>query len=675
MTTTIWVILSVLAVMLGYFLVQLTRDIIWNRKLNAFQKKAGTTIKKEKTFFWFKRSYGALVSSVFMLTTIFSCVIVENTPQSTREKIYVNAQSVNNRETLYSLTNGYEDDYLFPDDVLSPPKGEWAPTEEADRGNGSSGERDFIGTNNQVEGVDEGDILKTDGNTIYYAPRYHNQVKVLSILNDGKAELTETLDLEDTYVDALYLTDDYLITVGYNYSYAPYFSSFEVRGTSSFIDYGWRSISYLGTVSVFNKSDLSLEYSLTVDSNFYEHRLIDNSLFLISKKSTYDDELRPTFTTKRKGEAENVGYLDYHDIYHFGERYNYFISVFTGLNLTDFTVNSQAFLGEIETIYANEDHLYTTSTFYSNNPFTSTIKSKIMKFKLNVLEAKIDYLGVGFVDGYIDNSYWLDEYENNLRVVTSSWNPVVNRLFVLSEDENYDKLTIIGSITKGLGEPNETVRSVTFHEQVAYIVTFFQVDPRYMIDFTDPTNPKILNAEKITGYSSYLYIWNKEDGGNEVVGLGFEADELTGQAAGLKLTAADDTKGIKKDIVIPYRQGDSYSYVYTEATYNPKAIMVSPKHNIFAFPITTYTYSGYTSEYLIYNIDFTKEDSNDIISGPIKIRLESYNYYFPIDRGVYISQSGDQPFEFIYILSPTGLVSFNLLTMEIEQEIIFKLPN
>ncbi len=669
MTTTIWIIIAVLSLLLGYFLIQLTRDIIWNRKLNAFQEEAGVKIKKERTFFWLKRSYGALVSGVFLLATIFSLSLIDNEPNVINEKIILNAKSVHNEETLLRLTKDYKEgigdrpwfDYGVKEDAQ--PESSLPPSSSA------RNDRDYIGTTTQVEGVDEGDVLKTDGYNIFYAPRYQNQIKVLSILDDGSAELTSEIDLKDTYVDALYLTDDYLVVIGYYYNYYPYYSEFAIDYNKPALSYGFRVVSYTGVISVYNKTTLELEYSLTTDTNFYEHRLIDNTLFLVSRKNTYDEEVRPLFITNIGATEEEKTYLNYKDIYHFDERRSYSMTVLTGLNLKDFTRNSQAFLGDVNLIYANDKHLYTTSTYDTFSIFSSKTKTRIVKYELNASEAKIKYLAVGSVDGYIQDSYWMDEYDNNLRVVTSSWSPVKNRLFVLKEDDTYDKLEIIGSITENLGEPGETIRSVTYHEDVAYVVTFLQIDPRYMIDLSNPKKPLILNAEKITGYSTYLHVWNKDEGSTEVVGFGYETNEF-GMTIGYKLTAANDSKGISADYILLFNDKNS-SWIHTSAVFDPKAIMVSPEYNIFAFPISVYSQGIYTNKYLVFTIDFNKENPDDIISEPLIIEQNPSTYYFPLERGTFIEQTGNDPFKFIYVFSNQGLIGYDLIKNEIGQILDF----
>jgi len=241
---------------------------------------------------------------------------------------------------------------------------------------------------------------------------------------------------------------------------------------------------------------------------------------------------------------------------------------------------------------------------------------------------------------------------------------------------------IVGSITEGLGKPNERVYSVDFQGTTGYVVTFEQIDPRYWIDLSDPKNPKILKATERPGFSTYLHIWNDE--GTQVVGFGFSADE-NGRVNGMEIIASNDDLGLEDSYVLSHQDlSGVWSYSYSEASYNPKAMMISPDHGIVAFPVMTYSYqevspyeykSTYISQYLVFYIDFTKENPDDYISDPIVISHEASEYYFGIDRGVYISESGDNGFEMIYTLSVSGMVSYNLETRTVGQTVLFELPD
>lgn len=680
MTLFGWIALSVFSLITLYFTFQLTKDILWNKKLRLFQKGLGETVVKAPALFWVKRSYGAVVAGLFVLATVFSGAFSQ--PPMLGDRVLVNAKALSSAEELRSLLGNQlnnQGGWFAVDDML---EGVDAPQAEAGVDNQNKAERDYIGTNNQVEGIEEADIVKTDGNMIYYASRYQNKVRILSIGTGGLATLEEDLDLGDVYTDSIFLTDEYLIVIGYNYQSYPFYYAEDL----DFV--GWRYPAYTGSVIVYDRETLEVAYQLQTDSNFYQYRLIDDALYLISNKSLYGDELRPTFSEK-EGEADEVtSHLDYSDIYYFDDVPVYGMTVFTGIKLNEtFDVTSQAFLGYVNQIYADEDNLYTAFSYTKYYEFTDafigyTTQTQILKFAINTEDASLEYIAQGIVDGQIENQYWMDEYEGYLRVVTSDWSPIKNRLFILKEKGDTDDLEIVGSITSGLGKPNERVYSVDFQGPTGYIVTFQQIDPRYWIDLSDPTNPVILKATDREGVPTYLHIWNES--GTQVVAFGFTAD-TNGRMTGMELSAYDEVLGIEDAYQLLHQdQAGIWSYSYSEASYNPKALMVSPEKGIIAFPIMSWSYqyignyeykSTYISQYLVFYIDFSQENPDDIISDPIVISHPESDYYFGIERGVYISESGEEGFEVIYTLSNMGMISYNLRTKEIYQTIEFELPD
>ncbi|MDR4968415.1 MAG: beta-propeller domain-containing protein, partial [Acholeplasmataceae bacterium] len=170
----------------------------------------------------------------------------------------------------------------------------------------------------------------------------------------------------------------------------------------------------------------------------------------------------------------------------------------------------------------------------------------------------------------------------------------------------------------------------------------------------------------------YLHVWGQND---RLIGFGFSADE-TGRVTGLKISAYDTALTEPLDTYQLNDQDDDgiYSYSYSEASYNPKAMLVSPEKNIIAFPVMSWRYYtletdqgwsfSYLSHYLIFYINFDAEDPNDVISDPIVVSHEETGYYNSIDRGVYIDNM-------IYTLSFNQIVSFDLSTMSIRESIIF----
>jgi len=122
--------------------------------------------------------------------------------------------------------------------------------------------------------------------------------------------------------------------------------------------------------------------------------------------------------------------------------------------------------------------------------------------------ARTTYEVSGRVDGHLLDQFSLDELDGNLRVATTAGSPWTDgtqqsESFVVVLGESNGALTQIGKVG-GLGK-GETIQSVRFIGDTAYVVTFRQTDPLYTIDLSDPASPKVAGELKVLGYSAYLH--------------------------------------------------------------------------------------------------------------------------------------------------------------------------
>jgi inhibitor of cysteine peptidase len=137
--------------------------------------------------------------------------------------------------------------------------------------------------------------------------------------------------------------------------------------------------------------------------------------------------------------------------------------------------------------------------------------------KIAINDGKITYIGKGEVPGTLDNQFSMDEYNNNLRVATtssvstSSGQYTYNNVFVLD-----GTMTMIGSLTH-IAE-QETIYSTRFIGDRLYMVTFKRIDPFFVIDLSTPATPQVLGKLKIPGYSDYLHPYDA----THIIGIGKE---------------------------------------------------------------------------------------------------------------------------------------------------------
>jgi len=134
------------------------------------------------------------------------------------------------------------------------------------------------------------------------------------------------------------------------------------------------------------------------------------------------------------------------------------------------------------------------------------LTSAIHKFRVGADPKATAYAASGKVKGHVLNQFSMDEHENHLRVATS-WGKVPSpdvhsTMSVLEQRE--DKLEVVGMVDKIA--PSEDIRSVRFHGDDGFIVTFKKTDPLYAFDLADPKAPKITGELKIPGFSTYMHM-------------------------------------------------------------------------------------------------------------------------------------------------------------------------
>ncbi|MFD0557963.1 beta propeller domain-containing protein [Stackebrandtia endophytica] len=231
-----------------------------------------------------------------------------------------------------------------------------------------------------------------------------------------------------------------------------------------------------------------------------------------------------------------------------------------------------------DTVYGTADALYVANDRreFSTWNIGGSTDTEIYRFNL-ATESTPVFHGSGVVPGYLLNKYSLSEWNGHLRVATTTWadgqppgtaeaEPPVSSssVYVLAVDE--DGLTEVGRI-EGLGL-GERIYSVRYVGDTGYVVTFREVDPLYVLDLSDPTNPAMTGELKITGYSSYLHPLAP----GRLLGLGQEASD-SGVALGTQVSLFDVTDPAVPDRLDQYHvpgaystaESDPYGFLYWEA--------------------------------------------------------------------------------------------------------------
>jgi len=474
-------------------------------------------------------------------------------------------------------------------------------------------ESSYSRTNIQVEGVDEGDIVKTDGRYIYQAS--NNKILIYKAYPASEMALVGTVSFTDgKFAPAeLYIKDNQLVVIGTEWSEPAYDLPVKIGGVAPDIAVAKSIYPYYGNSSVkaliYDVTDRSKPVKTreaSLQGNYVSSRLIGDDLYFISNNYIYywnnqPVPLNPTYYDSVVG-PEKIS-VPFEDIEYMPPVVNQSYLMIAGLSLDEpeKQLNVGTWLGAGEEVYVSQDNLYVTihQGYAGIRPMIMTEGGFMppeqldasMIYKFSLKDGKATYQARGQVTGRLLNQFSMDEYDNYFRVATT-----VERSWWGGEDSSGNNVYILDSglnITgklEGLAK-GENIYSVRFMGGKAYVVTFKTVDPLFVIDVSDPFKPAVLGALKIPGYSDYLHPYDE----NHIIGFGKDTivvpqkdrwGNQTGETAyylGMKVALFDvsdvSNPVVKSEIKIGDRGTES------ELLYDHKALLFDKEKQILAFPV------------------------------------------------------------------------------------------
>ena len=548
-----------------------------------------------------------------------------------------------------------------------------------------TGDAGFTAANQQVAGVEESDIVKTDGDSLFIHTNTASSTPEVVIVDASSMEKLSTITLEPSYgASELYLWDETLVVMrteapsvlpfqkGISEAVASDNKSYQKAAqgeTPSHSGMAESNTSYRDafviSATLFDVSDREQPKEIRrfeQDGSYVSSRVSDGTLYLVSQKYVWGDssdedtpldELVPVTgdslnQASQLLEAQSIVYcpdVEIDPVY----------TVVSALNLSDCQqpANTKAVLGSADEIYMSKDNLYLAGS--SDGSSTNLVR-------VAVEDSDIHFAATGKVPGQVLGQFSMDESGGYFRVASTSFSDsgTVNNLYVLDQS-----LKQVGSV-EGLA-PGESIKSVRYLGDTAYVVTFREVDPLFAIDLSTPSKPKVLGQLKTPGFSEYLHPVDS----STLIGFGTNTTVAENGAVmenGMKLSLFDVSDPLHpKESQVFYlgNQGSS-----SEGKENHKAFFYDGQRGQIGFPATIatqvdkdkadplssqneITFSGYLL------LDFSKEDGFSIAA------------YFPnggegngvsalgdrIRRGVRIGES-------FYTISGQQLIRYSLKDYE-----------
>ena len=516
-----------------------------------------------------------------------------------------------------------------------------------------AGTSDYSQTNIQVAGVDEADIVKTDGEYIYLVS--NGNITILRAYPAEEAQVLSRINLNGTIMGIFVNGNKLVVFENEQIFYLFYgFSSMNEIAVAPQVavdsempnDYCFvKPVTYeppTTTIRVYDISDRAnptLTRDFSIDGTYIDSRMIGDYVYVVTSQSTFFIEKDVALPRTRSDNETTV--IAANEIqYYNGSDYSYSFTTIVAVNVMNDAqepTHKTILLGSSTNIYVSQNNIYLTLPNYSLR--NGMMKTVIQRVQIN--NQSITFQAKGAVSGYVLNQFSMDEHNGYFRVATTSWTngDTTNSLLVLNMD-----LKVVGKL-EGLAE-GERIYSARFMGDRCYLVTFRQVDPFFVIDLANVTEPKVLGYLKIPGFSGYLHPYDE----NHVIGIGKEDNNV-------KLSLFDVTDVTEPTETAKYIVDASYSD--SPVLSDPKAFLFSNQKQLLAIPVaaTNYEHGNYSYWQGAYIFDASLEKGLTF-RGEITHQsgANQYNYQLQVNRILYID-------DVLYTISYSKVKMNNLDTL------------
>ena len=480
-------------------------------------------------------------------------------------------QMANSYEEIYQLVKGPGQRYGHEIALEEEAKG----TPEASVENSKNTESSYSKTNTRTENVDEGDIVKTDGRYLYVVKEEGNGIGIVDTEGNKLEQITE-ITLEGEFcISEIYVENSYLIILGTE--------SEEIYPAGDAIyrtEYEYAVESVCDTKSiVYDISDKRQpkEIGKCLQSGGYSTSRLNNGyLYVFSQYSVNnpEEERKEQYIPCVNEELLSLDKICMPDT---ESARNYTVITAIDIQNPSETTDSIGILSDQGLCYASAENIYLYETIWEEDGGRTT---EIRKFSYG--EGKLTGVAKTRVNGYLNDSFSIDEYNGYLRLVTTV--DRTNAVYVL--DEKLEETGKIENLAK-----DERIYSARFMGDIGYFVTYRETEPLFSVDLSDPANPKIIGELKIPGFSEYLHPY----GDGLLLGIGMEDDGNDEKDRRVKLSMFDisDPSNVKEIDKIVLK--DSY---YSTAFEDYKSVLADAEKNLIGF----FTY-GERETYHIYGYD------------------------------------------------------------------------
>ena len=506
-------------------------------------------------------------------------------------------------------------------------------------GSGAESDQQYSTTNLQEVGVDEPDLVKTDGRILIALA----QGKLFVVDVVGQARLLGAVDMSDVAPQGLFLIGDQAFVIGS----APTMIAQQrlidpaaAEGISAELmpdTMWWNPMASVVRVDLSDPSTPKRIEELTFDGWVVASRAVGDSIRIVASSNSWQlpfitpDQVMANWPIQQQNDptawtrAESIALSHNRTVVTSSAIEDWFPRYtlestgrlneiqdgtlgdcdsiaqpdeFAGLGITSILtfdanlglhpVDTFGLVTDSQTVYASADAIYIATQQWRDwnvvperewDRVAELVTTTIHRFDATD-EESVKFTGSGEVAGWLYSQWAMSEHEGVLRVASTTQSP----FWGFRQESSQSLVTTLRpadgaletlGVVSGLGI-DEQIYAVRFVGDAGYVVTFRQVDPLYVIDLSDPAAPQVAGELKIPGYSAYLH----PIGENLLLGVGQDAD-FAGQVKGTQVAVFDVSDPFNP------RQVDKLTLpgAYSQAEWDHHAFLYWPPTETLVIPI------------------------------------------------------------------------------------------
>lgn len=471
-------------------------------------------------------------------------------------------------------------------------------------------EDSYTNTDVQVEGVMEGDIVKTDGSYLY---SLHDETTGYGItiysVKGTEVKKVSNIAVDNSSSGEIYLEGDRLILIG-----TPWESE-EADGD--------KALTQIHIYDVSNPASPKKVCTQSQSGSYSTSRVVEGYLYTFSKYrvgSDLDKTDPKTYIPQINDQnvVENsVRCIDE------GAHNTYIVMTSLAVDGSREYTDTLCTLGGADVFYVSDKHIYATDTTYEWSSgetfdYSAETMTKIAKYRFQ--KGEFTYQKSRKIRGTIQDSYYMHEKDDNLCFVynRSSSSGLTNGLCIL--DKNLELLGEIGNLGR-----DERIYASYFMGDTAYFVTYRETDPVFAVDLSDPANPELKSELKLPGYSDYLHSF----GDNQLIGIGIDEDDSVKMSVFSISKNKKITESAKKALT---------DYFSAMSSLDRHSVLVDQEWQLIGFPASNW--GSDETDYLLFSYNSESGKFKQLLkqkkvsANTRGIRIGDYFYVVDDEKGV-----------------------------------------